>query len=159
MHEWELPLLQLDAALTEEEREAAAIRLATEEHLRPFDLSREIPLRTQLIQLDQNDHVLLATLHHIASDGWSLGVLTRELRVPLRGVCERPSRRRLRCRCSMPTLPVGSASGCELTAWRRSCRTGVGSLPRLPGIGFAHRPSPAQGTNPRRCRCAPYATV
>ena len=81
MHEWELPLLQLDAVLTEEEREAAAIRLATEEHLRPFDLSREIPLRTQLIQLDQNDHVLLATLHHIASDGWSLGVLTRELRV------------------------------------------------------------------------------
>jgi acyl carrier protein/NRPS condensation-like uncharacterized protein len=77
---WELPLRQLDETLTQAEREEAIAQLATKELLRPFELSRDIPLRTQLIQLASHDHLLLATLHHIASDGWSLGVLVRELR-------------------------------------------------------------------------------
>src|SRR4029450_1255245 len=65
--------------LSESEREAAARRLATEEARRPFDLARGPLLRVTLLRLDDEDHVLLLTMHHIVSDGWSIGVLHREL--------------------------------------------------------------------------------
>jgi len=46
---------------------------------RPFDLARDPMLRPLLIELGDNDHLLLLTMHHIASDGWSAGVLMRDL--------------------------------------------------------------------------------
>src|SRR5277367_2022786 len=46
---------------------------------RPFDLARDPMLRPLLIVLGDNDHLLLLTMHHIASDGWSAGVLMRDL--------------------------------------------------------------------------------
>lgn len=63
------------------EREEEARRLAREEARRPFNLGRGPLMRTRLLQLDREDHVLLVTLHHIISDGWSVGVLFRELKV------------------------------------------------------------------------------
>ena len=45
----------------------------------PFDLSRGPLLRATLLRLGEEEHVLLATMHHIVSDGWSVGVLVREL--------------------------------------------------------------------------------
>ncbi|MBC9909503.1 non-ribosomal peptide synthase/polyketide synthase [Chitinophaga varians] len=45
----------------------------------PFDLSADHMLRIQLIVLSREEHILVATLHHIASDGWSTGVLVKEL--------------------------------------------------------------------------------
>ncbi|NBF06090.1 amino acid adenylation domain-containing protein [Pseudomonas sp. Fl5BN2] len=45
----------------------------------PFDLQRGPLIRGRLIRLADDHHVLLLTLHHIVSDGWSMGVLTREL--------------------------------------------------------------------------------
>ncbi|MCA1633792.1 MAG: amino acid adenylation domain-containing protein, partial [Acidobacteria bacterium] len=65
--------------MAEEEREAEAVRLAAEESRRPFDLSRDLMLRASLLRLGEQDHVVLFTLHHIASDGWSMGVLVREV--------------------------------------------------------------------------------
>ncbi|AKQ65586.1 Non-ribosomal peptide synthase [Myxococcus hansupus] len=62
-----------------EERRAEVRRRATEEAGRPFNLAMELPLRLSLLRLDAREHVLLLTLHHIACDGWSLGVLVREL--------------------------------------------------------------------------------
>ncbi|GAB7531348.1 hypothetical protein PS3A_37600 [Pseudomonas sp. 3A(2025)] len=50
------------------------------EAARPFDLQHDPLLRGQLLRLEDERHVLLLTLHHIISDGWSMGVLTRELR-------------------------------------------------------------------------------
>jgi amino acid adenylation domain-containing protein len=47
--------------------------------VRPFDLSAEIPLRAWLFRVADQEHMLLLLLHHITSDGWSLGVLEREL--------------------------------------------------------------------------------
>ncbi|MBV4477559.1 non-ribosomal peptide synthetase [Pseudomonas botevensis] len=55
------------------------IRLIDEEGAKPFDLSRGPLLRVSLVRLATDDHVLLLTQHHIISDGWSMGVLTREL--------------------------------------------------------------------------------
>src|SRR6266511_1526422 len=46
---------------------------------RGFDLAREVPLRAHLFALAADEHVLLLVLHHIAGDGWSLGVLGRDL--------------------------------------------------------------------------------
>ncbi|MDT5296661.1 MAG: hypothetical protein QOJ76_3541, partial [Acidobacteriota bacterium] len=62
-----------------DEREAEARRLATEEAQRPFDLSAGPLLRARLLRLDEADHVLLFTMHHIVSDGWSVKVLVREV--------------------------------------------------------------------------------
>ncbi len=63
------------------EREEEARRLATAEARRPFDLSQGPLFRATLIRLDEDDHLLLLTMHHIVSDGWSMGVLHRELSV------------------------------------------------------------------------------
>ncbi|MCL4532020.1 MAG: amino acid adenylation domain-containing protein, partial [Actinobacteria bacterium] len=61
------------------ERIGKAHLLLREEARRPFDLSHDPMLRPTLVHLDQEDHILLLVLHHIASDGWSQGVLFREL--------------------------------------------------------------------------------
>ncbi|MCE6998606.1 amino acid adenylation domain-containing protein [Saccharothrix sp. S26] len=45
----------------------------------PFDLTSDLPLRTALVRLADDDHVLLLVLHHIAGDGWSMGPLLRDL--------------------------------------------------------------------------------
>src|SRR6185503_315113 len=65
--------------LPESEREDEARRLAITEVRRPFDLSRDCPLRALLVRIAADDHWLLLTMHHIVSDGWSMGILTREL--------------------------------------------------------------------------------
>jgi amino acid adenylation domain-containing protein len=74
----EIPVLDL-AGLPAAEREARARRLALEEALRPFDLARGPLLRLALLRLAEREHVLLMTMHHIVSDGWSMGVLLREV--------------------------------------------------------------------------------
>ncbi|WP_143289819.1 non-ribosomal peptide synthetase, partial [Burkholderia ubonensis] len=61
------------------EREAAAQAIAAEEAARPFDLGTAPLLRARLVRLGDADHVILLTLHHIVSDGWSMRVLYREL--------------------------------------------------------------------------------
>jgi amino acid adenylation domain-containing protein len=63
----------------EEEQESAVMRIAMEERLRPFDLSQDLMMRGKLLRLADEDHALLLTLHHIASDGWSMGLLWEEL--------------------------------------------------------------------------------
>ena len=65
----------------EGEREAEARRLAKAEARRPFDLARGPAVRTTLLKLGEDDHVLLLTMHHIVSDAGSMGVLYRELSV------------------------------------------------------------------------------
>ena len=45
----------------------------------PFDLARGPLIRGRLMRLAEDEHVLLVTMHHIVSDGWSMGVLMREL--------------------------------------------------------------------------------
>jgi amino acid adenylation domain-containing protein/FkbH-like protein len=72
--EFSLTVLDLSS-----EGEAGARRVATEESQRPFDLSAGPLLRASVLRLSEQEHVLLCTMHHIISDGWSMGVLIREL--------------------------------------------------------------------------------
>lgn len=61
------------------ERETAVERLSTEEALAPFDLAAGPLIRGQLLQVAEDEHILLVTQHHIISDGWSVGVMVREV--------------------------------------------------------------------------------
>jgi FkbM family methyltransferase len=61
------------------EREDVMHGLVREESLRPFDLSTGPLLRASLLRLDEREHVAMLTMHHIISDGWSVGVFVREL--------------------------------------------------------------------------------
>ncbi|MFL5539051.1 MAG: condensation domain-containing protein, partial [Longimicrobiaceae bacterium] len=73
-----LPVEEL-SGLSEADREAAARRRVGEEAARPFDLSAGPLFRAALLRLGEEDHVLLLSMHHIVGDGWSQGVLFREL--------------------------------------------------------------------------------
>ncbi|WP_414682885.1 amino acid adenylation domain-containing protein, partial [Longimicrobium sp.] len=89
--------------------EAELRRLAGEEANAPFDLERGPLVRGQLIRLAEDDHVLLLTMHHIVSDGWSSGVLTNEMGALYGAFREgRPD--------PLPPLPVQYA---DYAAWQR----------------------------------------
>jgi hypothetical protein len=79
-----IPLVDL-GSMQEGERRDAADRLAAEERRIPFDLSTGPLIRGTLIRFSGLDHLFLLTLHHIAADGWSMGVLVRELEQAYRG--------------------------------------------------------------------------
>ena len=65
--------------LSERERTQEAQRLATELAQEPFDLSAQSLFRAKILQLDDKSYQLLVTLHHIIADGWSIGILLKEL--------------------------------------------------------------------------------
>ncbi len=92
------------------DREAAAQRRAANESRRPFDLARERLVRCQVLRLSDSDHVILLTMHHIITDGWSFGVAAREL-ATLYGafVEDRPS--------PLATLPVQTS---DFAHWQRA---------------------------------------
>jgi len=63
-----------------EERGAEIVRLVAEQAGKPFDLARGPLIDCVLLKSGVNEHVLVVTIHHIVSDGWSLTILDRELR-------------------------------------------------------------------------------
>jgi acyl carrier protein len=73
-----LPVEDL-SALPLEEREQEARRFSDEQAQAPFSLSTGPLLRVALLRLAEEEHVLVAVMHHIVSDGWSRGVLVREV--------------------------------------------------------------------------------
>src|SRR5207247_6477103 len=73
-----LPLMDLQE-LSEPGREVVVNRLVAEEALRPFNLAQDKLLRAALLRLSSDEHILLLTMHHIVSDGWSMGIFVREL--------------------------------------------------------------------------------
>jgi amino acid adenylation domain-containing protein len=141
------PLVDLGglAGLPPAGREREAVRLASAEKLRPFDLAHGPLLRATLLRLqdagggkDQPEHALLLNLHHITSDGWSTGVLVREMAALYAAFADRrPS--------PLPALPIqyadfavwqrGWLSGPELErqlAWWRGLLAGAPALLELP---------------------------
>jgi amino acid adenylation domain-containing protein len=81
-----LPIVNL-RELSQAEREAEAMRLAAEEARQPFDLTKWPLLRVTLLHLDDTEYLLLLTVHHIVADGWSMGVLVREVAALYEAFC------------------------------------------------------------------------
>jgi len=95
--------------LSESEREAEVRRLVIEEAQRPFNLARGPLLRITLLRLAEEEHVGLLTMHHIVSDGWSTGILIRELALLYEAFsCGRSS--------PLPELPIQYA---DFAHWQR----------------------------------------
>jgi amino acid adenylation domain-containing protein len=89
--------------------EQRAEQLAIEEARTPFDLTTAPMIRTSLLHLDADDYTLLLTMHHIASDGWSMGVLVAEFAACYAALTqgEQPD---------LPTLPIQYV---DYAAWQR----------------------------------------
>ena len=150
----ELPVEDLPG-LPKPEREERVAAALWEEWERPFDLASGPLLRARLLRLAEREHVLLLTTHHIASDGWSQGILRRELETlydAFREGRESP----------LPPLPLqyadfalwqrrrfdGGAIEDDLAYWRERL-AGLPDKLELP----ADRPRPAAGSSPARvCR-------
>ncbi len=77
------PVLVDLTSLPRDAREAEARRLALDEACRPFDLAAGPLLRVTIVRLredgPESEHFLLFTMHHIVSDGWSMGILLKEI--------------------------------------------------------------------------------
>ncbi|HEV8580076.1 MAG TPA: non-ribosomal peptide synthase/polyketide synthase [Thermoanaerobaculia bacterium] len=100
----EVPLPSVDLRdLPAASRQLEAQRLTAEEAVRPFDLARGPLLRCLLLQLDTERALLVLNLHHVVTDGWSMGVLVREINALYAG-------------SSPPELPVQYA---DFAAWQR----------------------------------------
>ena len=109
----DLPVIDL-RDLTDKERDSEAHRLALEAIRRPFDLSRDLMLRVLLIRLTDQEHILLVVKHHIASDGWSAGLLWHELAAFYRGFISGE----IAC---LPELPIQYA---DYAVWQRDSLRG-----------------------------------
>ena len=67
--------------LPDAEREAEAQRRSIEASQRPFNLAQGPLVEANIFRLSEQDHIFLYTTHHIVSDGWSMGIFSRELSV------------------------------------------------------------------------------
>ncbi|MFP2933494.1 condensation domain-containing protein, partial [Pyxidicoccus sp. 3LG] len=107
----DFPLSVVDlSVLPTEEREPRARHQVLTEIGQPFDLARGPLLRASLLRLDAQEHLLVLTMHHIVSDGWSMGVLVREVaELYAAAVSGREPR--------LPALPVQYA---DFAAWQRA---------------------------------------
>ena len=107
----EMPLPVIDVS---ENGEALARQLAEEEAVRPFDLEHGPVWRSTLLRLGAEDHVLMVTMHHIASDGWSAGILVSEF-VELYTAWQEQR---------AATLPDLGVQYADFAVWQRDCLQG-----------------------------------
>ncbi|HEX7181603.1 MAG TPA: amino acid adenylation domain-containing protein, partial [Thermoanaerobaculia bacterium] len=114
------PVLLLDPAvidlsgLPEGLRKRESKGLGVEEAARPFDLEQGPLVRAALLRLAEEHHIALFTVHHIVADGWSMGVLVREVGELYQALShgERPS---------LPELPIQYA---DFALWQREWLSG-----------------------------------
>ncbi|WP_459863388.1 amino acid adenylation domain-containing protein [Endothiovibrio diazotrophicus] len=137
-----IPFTVTDAAAREYARLRDALRDA---NAAPFRLEREPPLRVHLFILGPAEAVLLVSMHHIATDGWSVGVLMEDLGVLLahRGDAaaaglETPVEGFAAFVAAEAAYLDGAAAAADLAFWRERL---AGPLPTL-ALPFADRPRP-----------------
>ena len=110
-----VPLETLDTTLVSPaDREQEAKRLVTETALSPFDLTRPPLVRAHLIRLAEDDHVFLFTVHHIVADGWSTGIVLREIVELYRAHVEGRE-------VALPALPIQYV---DFASWQREWLAG-----------------------------------
>jgi hypothetical protein len=115
-----LPVVDLRSS-PESERETEALRLAFLDASPPFDLTTGPLLRARLLRLGDEEHVLVLTMHHIVSDGWSVAVFRRELAELYTAFSQvKPS--------PLPELPVQYA---DFAVWEREWLQGRALAPQL----------------------------
>jgi amino acid adenylation domain-containing protein len=108
-----LPIVDLQT-LDSSEQATQVQNLATEEELKPFNLTSGSLLRVKLLRLHQTEHILLLTMHHIISDGWSMGILVQELATLYEAFCTgKPN--------PLAPLPIQYA---DFAVWQRQCLQG-----------------------------------
>ncbi|WP_193196878.1 non-ribosomal peptide synthetase [Nostoc sp. MG11] len=73
-----LPVVYLQE-LPQSERETQLLQIVKNEAQQPFNLEQDSLLRSSLVQLDENEYVLLLSVHHIVFDSWSEGIFWQEL--------------------------------------------------------------------------------
>ncbi|MBV9108772.1 MAG: AMP-binding protein, partial [Gemmatimonadetes bacterium] len=100
--------------LPAQERERAALRLAAAEAETPFDLANGPLVRAGVVRIDDDDVLLLLTLHHVASDGWSQDLLARDLTELYAALAEGRD-------ANLPHLPVQYA---DFAVWQRAWVSG-----------------------------------
>jgi amino acid adenylation domain-containing protein len=106
--ELQIPIKDL-TDLPETERAIEARRLATGEAETGFDLAEGPLLRSRLLKLREDEHVILLTMHHIVSDAWSMGILIREFTTLYLAYAQGKDYR-------MPDLPIQYA---DYAVWQR----------------------------------------
>lgn len=105
-----LHLIQIDLSHLEKvEREQKVLAQAREEAWNPFDLARGPLIRTRLLHLQEDEHVLILTLHHIICDGWSMDIFFRELSAYYNAFLEGAP-------CRLPDLPIQYA---DYVLWQK----------------------------------------
>ena len=105
-----LPIETIDlSALPQHEKDTRVQHLSREEAQYAFNLAVGRLLRVVLLKLEDDVHVLLLTMHHIVSDGWSRGILNRELSALYRAYSRGEP-------LSLPELPIHYA---DYTLWQR----------------------------------------
>jgi amino acid adenylation domain-containing protein len=109
----ELQALDL-SPLAADERMKVAKRMASEEARTGFDLGRGPLLRVKVLKLEEERHVALLTMHHIVSDGWSMGILIREVGALYRAYSAGE-------RSPLEELPIQYA---DFAVWQREYLTG-----------------------------------
>ncbi len=106
---WEPPTVDF-SGLEGTRGEAEVRRLCAAEAVRPFDLARGPLLRATWLRLGETEHVALFTLHHIVTDGWSMGVLVAELgALYAAAIAGAPS--------PLPAVPIQYA---DFASWQRA---------------------------------------
>jgi hypothetical protein len=116
-----IPIVDLRGTASEEERWTEVRRMSREEAQRPFDLATGPLLRIALLRLAGDENVLLRTMHHIVSDGWSWGVLFHELKESYEALSSgKPS--------PLAELPVQYA---DYAVWQRQWFQGDRLAPQL----------------------------
>ncbi|GAB1540090.1 hypothetical protein NUACC21_27590 [Scytonema sp. NUACC21] len=105
---WDLPIINLEH-LSGQDWEVEVKQIVAEEAKKPFNLAKELLVRATLLRLSEEEHVLLVTMHHIITDGWSCGVFLGELSTLYAAFStNQPS--------SLPELPIQYA---DFAVWQR----------------------------------------
>ena len=76
------------SSLNSVEQNEAIAKFSSLEAMKPFELTEDLMLRAHLVTLSKNESLLLLTIHHIAADGWSVGILSEEFGELYRAVLE-----------------------------------------------------------------------
>ncbi len=102
--------------LSTTEQEIASQQLAQQQAAQGFDLATETLIRATLVVLSQTEHALLVYMHHIVSDGWSMGVFVQELASLYNAYSQGQPSLRDATRTSLAPLPIQYA---DFAIWQR----------------------------------------